>query len=250
MDELLLLLAFVIFAAIAAVLSGPMYRVTRDGDAEALGWANAMAAGLMLGAAYAIAFHGWGDGPGVGFGLGALLGVIPGIAAYRLADGTPWGARNQEPVIGANHGPTAAYGSILRHAVHAAPEGVAIGVAASMDLGLGLFLAAALATHNVAEGLSLVVATVEDGRSTVLGAGRAVVSNLPQVVLGVGAFLLLEAQPLLTPLGVGFSVGALVYLVLVDLLPEAYHQVGAEVIAIVAAIGMSSVPFLAGILGV
>jgi zinc transporter ZupT len=213
----------------------------------------------MLGAAFAIALKGWGGGPGIPFGLGAALGLIPGIASYRIQghpdlwDGEERAGTNASdqtlhgtsPVPGSPN----AYASLVRHALHAAPEGVAIGVAASMDLGLGLFLAGALAVHNVAEGISLVSATQRSGGSVGLGAGRSVASNLPQVAFALLTFALLSPFPGLVEIGVGFSVAALVYLALVDLLPQSYEQAGEESIAIVTAIAMSTVPFLAGALG-
>ena len=222
-----------------------------------LGWSNALAAGLMLGAAFAVALEGWGGGPGLGFGLGALLGLIPGVASYKvqedpgLWDGNPesTGSERSTAAKPENYGHSGPYASLLRHSLHAAPEGVAIGVAASINLGLGLFLAAALAIHNIAEGVSLVSATRRSGCSVTLGALRSVTSNIPQVVLALISFALLTGLPSFIPLGVGFSVAALVYLALVDLLPQAYGQTGDKSIAIVTAVAMSTVPFLAGALG-
>jgi hypothetical protein len=53
----------------------------------------------------------------------------------------------------------------------------------------------------------------------------------------------------MVPVGVGFSVAALVYLSLVDLLPQAYAQAGEKSIAIVTAVAMSTIPLIAGALG-
>jgi zinc transporter ZupT len=118
-----------------------------------------------------------------------------------------------------------------------------------MNLGLGLFLAGALAIHNMAEGVSLVSATRRAGGSVGAGATRSVASNVPQVALALVTFALLPVLPGMVPVGVGFSVAALVYLSLVDLLPQAYAQAGEKSIAIVTAVAMSTIPLIAGALG-
>jgi len=248
MHPLLLLVAATSLAALMAGASGPFYHgLTRGSAPPPLGWANAVAAGLMLGAAYALALQGWQDGPGLAFGLGALAGIVPGIFVYARQDPTSWdGVTGAEPPTDS---PTSTYATIVRHAIHAAPEGAALGVAAFGNLGLGLFLVAALATHNVAEGLSLVSASVKSGRSPTHGAGEAILSNLPQVFFAAAVYYALSLFPGLYSAGVGFGVGALVFLVLVDLLPRAYRQAGAETIALVVALAMSAVPALAGLLG-
>jgi len=248
MDPLLLLIAATSLAALVSGISGPVFQgLTRGTASPRLGWANAVAAGLMLGAAFSLALQGWQDGPGLAFGLGALTGIILGIFVYARQDATSWdgvyGVENTDERREATHA------ALARHAIHAAPEGVALGVAAFGNLGLGLFLVAALAAHNVAEGLSLVTASVESGRSSTHGAGGAVLSNLPQVFFAAAAFKALNLFPYLYSAGVGFSVGALVFLTLVDLLPRAYRQDGAETIALVCALAMSAVPALAGLLG-
>jgi ZIP family zinc transporter len=246
-------------AALAAIASGPIYRLSGSRIRVVMGWSNALAAGLMLGAAFALAFEGWGGGPGLAFGMGALIGLIPGVVSYRIQedpelwDGDGRGRAESGAAEGAdfiNHSQTRPYASLVRHALHAAPEGIAIGVAASMNLGLGLFLAGALAIHNMAEGVSLVSATRRAGGSVGAGATRSVASNVPQVALALVTFALLPVLPGMVPVGVGFSVAALVYLSLVDLLPQAYAQAGEKSIAIVTAVAMSTIPLIAGALGI
>jgi zinc transporter ZupT len=51
-----------------------------------------------------------------------------------------------------------------------------------------------------------------------------VFSSLPQPVMAVPAFLFVEAVRPALPYGIGFAAGAMVYMVLVELLPEAYDQ--------------------------
>ena len=69
MGEMVLLGIAVSTAALLAAASGPIFRVSGAGVRPLLGWSNALAAGLMLGAAFAVALEGWGGGPGLGFAL-------------------------------------------------------------------------------------------------------------------------------------------------------------------------------------
>ena len=116
MEPLLLLVLATSLAAVVAGASGPAYRIlAQDGAPAFLGWANAVAAGLMLGAAYAVALQGWADGPGIPFGVGALFGIVPGIFVYAHQDGRSWdGVPDTDD---ASDGPTSLYASLFRHGV-------------------------------------------------------------------------------------------------------------------------------------
>ena len=74
----------------------------------------------------------------------------------------------------------------------------------------------------------------------------AVATKLNQVLLGVLTFTVIELYPVLLPWAVGFAVGALVFLVLVELLPESYHQAGLTSIALVTLGAMGIVVALSG----
>ena len=59
-------------------------------------------------------------------------------------------------------------------------------------------------------------------------------------------FVLVGAVPSLMPWAIGFAVGALIYLVLVELLPESYRQAGHTSIALVTLVAMGMVVALGG----
>lgn len=227
-------------AALTAALGAVPFREPRSFPTRNLGWANATAAGLMLGVAFVLASAGLDLRPLPGM-AGAVVGILFVLGTHSFM-GTE-GVRVDPSVSG----PAGSGGRILVvQVVHGSLEGVAVGVAAVLSLTLGLFLALAFAVHNVAEGMVLCSVLRGEGQSMARSATLAVVSNVGQVLLAVTAFALLSAGPGLVPAAVGFATGALVYLVAVDLLPEAYEQAGEASIALVTSLVMGVILLLQG----
>lgn len=106
--------------------------------------------------------------------------------------------------------------------IHSLPEGIAVGVGyASGDERLGLYLAIAIAIHNIPEGLAIAIPYRAEGMSIGKCFWLAVLSSLPQPVAAVPAAILVGLfKPLLVP-SLGFAAGAMMYLVLLELIPEA-----------------------------
>lgn len=206
-----------------------------------IGWANALAAGMMFGAAYSLAEAGLA-GPPLPAAIGAAVGATF-ISWIHGAVGTaaPSLARAQRD------DPTHGYRVVLIHTLHSACEGVAIGVAMVVDLRFGIFLALAIAVHNIPEATVLCAALTGRGVRLAEAGGLAVAADLSQVLLAVAAFAVVSAAPAALPWVLGFAVGALVDLVLVELLPESYHEAGQTSIALVASVAMGIVVLLEGV---
>jgi ZIP family zinc transporter len=107
-------------------------------------------------------------------------------------------------------------------------------------------MALALAIHNVAEGAVLCAVLAGQGASSTRAAAIAVASNLATVPAAAGTLLAVAAWPVLTPWLLGLAVGTLVYLVMVDLLPEAYLQAGHASIALVVSLTLGAIVLLEG----
>lgn len=206
-----------------------------------IGWANALAGGLMLGVAYTLLTEGLEGAPTAG-GLGALLGVAF-VRATHAATGT--GELDLEGPESA--GPDYAYKAILVDSLHAADEGIAIGIAMGVSIPLGVAMAVTLAVHNVPEAMVLSSVLTRRGLRASQSAALAVAVNVNQVLLALFAFVLVGLLPLLLPWMAGFAVGALIYRVLVELLPESYRQAGQTSIAVVTLLAMGVVVLLAGV---
>ena len=239
-DPTLTVLVFASLSAATAALGVLPQAIRGRPPSASLGWSNALAAGLMLGVAYALLTTGLAAGVLQG-GAGAVLGLA-GVRGSRAATGTTDLPLNET----GGTGPAYGYQVVLVNTLHSAWEGVAIGVAMLVSLPFGVSMAVALAVHNVPEAMNLTTVLAARGVSLGQAAALAVATNVSQVLLAVVAFAVVGALPRLLPWSVGFAVGALVYLVLVELLPESYEQAGKTGIALVTLVAMGVVVGLAG----
>jgi zinc transporter, ZIP family len=107
--------------------------------------------------------------------------------------------------------------------VHSLPEGFAIGTAyASDQTELSLFVIAAIALHNVPEGTSIAVPMSIAGYGRAQQFWAAVATSLPQLPGAIVAYLLVQwAEPAL-PASFGFAAGAMLALVVFELVPRTF----------------------------
>lgn len=242
MDPVLIVLAYSVVASVAAAL-GILPLIGRDHLPLALlGWSNAGAAGTMLAAFYALADAGIEAAPLI-LGSGALAGI--GFIWWAHAfSGT------EEHDLHLLEGSGACYGYevLIDNALHSAAEGVAIGAAMAVDVAFGIFVTIAIALHNIPE--ATLVSAVLRARGTGLGraAMMAVLVTATQVPFAISTFAVLQAAPTLLPLALGFASGSLIYLVMVDLLPESYRQAGSTSVAMAAIIAMTMAALLQEVL--
>jgi zinc transporter ZupT len=124
--------------------------------------------------------------------------------------------------------------------VHSFAEGVAVGVSFGSGGALATAITIAIAVHNVPEGLAISAALRAQGASVLACAGWSVFSSLPQPLMAVPAFLFVERFAAVLPYGLGFAAGAMVFLVLAELLPEAYEHEGGARIALVTGLTMAA----------
>ncbi len=205
-----------------------------------IGWANALAAGLMLGAAYALMVTGFDRAPARG-AAGAALGI--GFVFFtHAASGTADLDLNRLDETNAAYG----YQVLLVNTLHAASEGIAIGAAMALSLPFGIFMAVAIAVHNVAEATVFSSILASRGVQLRQAAGLSVAANVNQVLLAIVTFAIVSAAPSVLPWALGFAAGALIYLVMAELLPECYRQAGRISIALVTVVAMGIVVLLSG----
>ena len=128
---------------------------------------------------------------------------------------------------------------------HSIPEGVAVGVGyASPEhitslSDLGFYVATAIAIHNIPEGLAVALPLYTKGVSLTRCFFLAVLTSIPQPVAAVPASLLVWLfKPLMLPF-FGFAAGAMMYLVVLELIPEALETQSSERIAWAFMLGFS-----------
>jgi zinc transporter, ZIP family len=181
-----------------------------------LGLGTAVAAGFMGGASVGLFLEGVGISPGRTV-LGALLG-----AAFIVGTRSLLGHR-QQVEFGVLRGADA-LGALMIVGVmtlHSFTEGIGVGVSFGDGAELGVLIATAIAVHNIPEGLAISLVLVPRGVSVGRAAAWSVFSSLPQPLMAVPAFLLVEWFEPLLPLGLGFAGGAMVWMVAAQLLPDA-----------------------------
>ena len=116
---------------------------------------------------------------------------------------------------------------------HSLPEGLAIGAAfASNQAGLGAFVIAAIAIQNVPEGTATAAAMQPAGYGAAKQFWGAVLTSVPQVPGALIAWIAVEQIQGLLPASFALAGGAMLALVVVDLLPDAWkHAAHGRVLA-------------------
>ena len=110
---------------------------------------------------------------------------------------------------------------------HSLPEGFAIGSAyASTQAGIGVFVITAIAIQNIPEGTATAAAMQPAGYSPWRQFWGAVLTSVPQVPGALIAWLLVEQIDGLLPVSFALAGGAMLALVVVDLLPDAWRHDG------------------------
>ncbi len=119
----------------------------------------------------------------------------------------------------------------------------------ALELRLGIYLALALAVHNVGEAMALTDVLRRRGVSAGESAGLAVVTNVVQPLLAVVVFALSPSLRELFPAFLGFAAAALVFLALTELVPASYHRADARIVALLVSAAAGAVVLLQAVVG-
>jgi len=221
----------VFFAALVTALATGLGAVpllfVRSAGRFVLGGSNAIAAGVMLAASVSLSLQGvdrslWRTAVGV------ALGVCFVLVTERYLE------HDHGHTMGSLRGEDARRALLIVGVmtVHSAAEGIGVGAAFADGPTLGLLIAIAITVHNIPEGLAISLVLVPRGTSVGAAAGWSIFSSLPQPLLAVPAFLFVDAFTSILPVGLGFAAGAMVWMVLGELLPEALATAPARVVAL------------------
>ena len=228
-------LLFATATAFATGLGALPFLAVRRPSRRWLGVASAVAAGLMTAASYGLVWEGRLYGvPRV------LLGLALGVAFIALSQG--FLEHRKAPTLGRLRGADAMKALLVVGVmtVHSLTEGVGVGVSFGGGERLGLLITVAIAVHNIPEGLAISLVLVPRGVSVARAAGWSVFSSLPQPLLAVPAFLFVEAFRPLLPVGLGFAAGAMGWMVVRDLLPEALEEASRVTVAVTFALSTAA----------
>ncbi len=221
----------VFFAALVTALATGLGALpllfVRSAGRFVLAASNAIAAGVMLAASLSLSLQGvdrspWRTAVGVALGICFVLVTqryLQHDHGHRMGSLRGEDARRALLIVGVM-------------TVHSAAEGIGVGAAFADGSTLGLLIAIAIAVHNIPEGLAISLVLVPRGASVRAAAGWSIFSSLPQPLLAVPAFLFVDTFTSVLPVGLGFAAGAMVWMALGELLPEALETAPAKVVAL------------------
>lgn len=204
-----------------------------------LGRCNGLAAGMMLSASMLLLFEGMESSEHEVRSLWHphLVGCIGGVAFIFASK--RWLGHHEHLKFSGMEG-AGAQRMLLIIAVmflHSISEGVGIGVAFASASGhkFGVFITATLAVHNIPEGLAIALVLIPRKVHVIDTAVWSVFTSLPQPLMAVLAFHFTQQMIALLPLGLGFAAGAMIWVSLFDLYPEAKETLGGKVALVTTA---------------
>lgn len=204
--------------ALATGLGALPFAFVRTVSPRIIAYANAIASGLMLGASFGLVSEGTRYGAWQTI-VGANIGVVFILLTQRYLQ-----HRDVEFGDAKEAGARRIILMIVVMTVHSFSEGVAVGASFGGGMTLAAVITIAIAVHNIPEGLAISAVMRPQGSSVLACAGWSVFSSLPQPLMAVPAFLFVDAVTPALPYGIGFAAGAMVFMVMVELLPEAFEQ--------------------------
>lgn len=226
-------LLIALITAIATGIGALPFFFFRKFSRKNLGYANAIATGLMLAASFRLIDE------GISYDLlktigGVLLGLILiYLSQSKISD-------HDEMHIGELKGANAKKALLIIGVMtlHSFAEGVGVGVSFGGGDQFGIFISTAIAVHNVPEGLAISLVLVSRDVKTWKAMLWSIFSSLPQPLLAVPAFLFVQTfQPFL-PVGLGLAAGAMIWMVFSELIPDALEEAPKENIALVVTLAV------------
>jgi ZIP family zinc transporter len=110
-------------------------------------------------------------------------------------------------------------------AIHNFPEGLAVGVSfGGGDVGNGTSIAIGIGLQNAPEGLAVAVALLGEGYSRKLSFLIAALSGMIEPVGGLLGVLAVTVSQQLLPWGLAFAAGAMIYVIVHEIIPEIHNR--------------------------
>jgi ZIP family zinc transporter len=167
-----------------------------------------------LAAAQTLGFTAWGAGALISFGiLAGAFGLFMGDTL--VSQGQQLTHVAHEPVIAPN-----IWLFVIAIIAHNIPEGMAVGVSAGGGLAHADSLAMGIALQDVPEGLVIALVLAAAGLSRVKAFLIGAASGLVEPVFAVLCAWLVEIAALLLPLGLALAAGAMLLVVVHEIIPE------------------------------
>lgn len=178
----------------------------------------------------------------VGYAAVAVLNAwIDGRAGLTGGNGAPGG-----PGTGGRARSLLVAGAVMAAAIalHNVPEGMVIGAsfaretAARSPVREGLVLAAVIGLHNIPEGMAVAVPLISGSMPKVKTVLITAATGAPTVLGALAGYCLGTIGPRMLALSLSFASGAMLYVVFGELLPESSQMWHSHLPALAAVIGM------------
>lgn len=167
------------------------------------------------------------------------LGLIPWVpAAVGLGSGAMFLGAIEEclnRLERKKHAADCRQGALLMTAItlHNIPEGMAVGLAFAMAAGGESFAGAAalalgIGVQNFPEGAAIALPLMQEGRGKGYAFGRGVLSGVVEPVFGVAVVLCAASATAVMPWLLSFAAGAMLYVVVQELVPQAHSKSGSS----------------------
>jgi zinc transporter ZupT len=197
--------------------------------------ANAVAGGLMFAATHSLIAEGVALSPTRAI-MGMLIGLAGIIAGKHLI-----GARDHVEIAHlAGRDARKAFLIIAVMTAHSFAEGVGVGVSFGGTGELAAFITAAIAVHNIPEGLAISLVLVPRGTPVWQAALWSVFSSLPQPIMAVPAYLLVRTFEPFLPVGLGVAAGAMIWMVFAELIPDANRNASSSAVGTVVTLSFAA----------
>jgi len=191
--------------------------------------ANSMASGVTLAASFSLLYEGVhaGEQHG-GNGIYYVLIVVGLVLGFGFISWCERNLEDKDVAMGqlSGSGAKRAVLVMIIMTMHSFAEGLGVGVSWGGEHGAsnGQFVSLAIGLHNIPEGLTVALLMVPVDNSPTMGLVWAIVSNLPQPLVAVPAFMFVETFRSVYPVGVGAAAGAMIFMVFAELIPDALRD--------------------------
>ncbi len=238
LPPVVLVFVYGLITALATGLGAIPFAFVRSVSRLGVAISYAVASGLMLGASFGLMLQGTAHGSWqtiVGANVGVLFILLThqAIKKHDVSLGSAGGGGLRRTLL-----------MLVVMTMHSFSEGIAVGASFAGGLSLAVLITVAIAVHNIPEGLAISAVLRPQGSSVAACVGWSIFSSLPQPLMAVPAFLFVSAfQPLLS-YSIGFAAGAMVLMVFLDLLPEAFSGARRPMVGIIVSVTLVAMTFL------
>lgn len=206
-------------------------------DPQWAGLCNGMAAGVMLAASFDLIQEGQEFGAGNWVVTGILAGGIFIWLCKKFLE--QYGEVSMLDLKGADATKVVLVIGIMT--LHSFGEGSGVGVsfAGSKGFTQGLLVTLAIAVHNIPEGLAVSMVLASRGVSPQNAMLWSIITSLPQPIVAVPSFICADAFSKFLPFCTGFAAGCMIWMVIAEVLPDAFKEASASQVASAATLSVA-----------